>query len=188
MATATARMSAADRRQAVVAAALPHFARDGYRAASMDAIAADAGVSQPYLFRLFGTKRTLFLACCAHNLETIQAAFTEAAAGARTREERLRAMGRAYIALLDDRDHLLTQLQAYAACSDPEVREAVRWGYGELVALVRRETGATEGELWAFFAQGMLLNVAAALDLPGFAEQRNWAAAWRRPTELMRKI
>jgi AcrR family transcriptional regulator len=179
-------MSADTRREAVVAAALPHFARNGFRAASMEAIARDAGVSQPYLFRLFGTKRALFLACMARNLETVRGAFAEAAAGVDDPGERRGAMGRAYIALLGDRDQLLTQLQGYAACADPEIREAVRWGFGELVALVARETGASGPELWAFFAQGMLLNVAAALDLPEAAAGVAWAGDWSDPQELMR--
>src|SRR2546423_1997366 len=188
MAATAPRMTADDRREAIVAAALPHFARDGFQAASIDAVARDAGVSQPYVFRLFGTKRALFLACCLRNLETIKRTFQEAAAGAATREERLTAMGRAYIALLDDRDQLLTQLQAYAACADPEIREAIRWGYGELVELVRSETRVSDARLWAFFAQGMLLNVVAALDLPAHAEEAAWAAPWRKPDQLMRRL
>jgi AcrR family transcriptional regulator len=164
-AVSTTRQSADARRESIVAAALPHFARDGYRGASTDAIARDAGVSQPYVFRLFGSKRALFLACCAHNLARIHETFTAAAAGV-PREERLHAMGQAYLALLGDREDLLVQLQGYAASADPEIRDAIRWGYGELVDLVRRETGASDEELWTFFARGMLLSVAAALDLP----------------------
>src|SRR5256885_16916964 len=119
------RRPADDRREAIVAAALPHFARDGFQAASIDAVARDAGVSQPYVFRLFGTKRALFLACCQRNLETIRRTFLAAAAGAATREERLAAMGRAYLAPLDDPGPLLTHLQGYAARAAPQTRQAV---------------------------------------------------------------
>jgi AcrR family transcriptional regulator len=163
------RQTAGQRREAIVAAALPHFARDGYRGASTDAIAREAGVSQPYVFRLFGSKRNLFLACCAHSMESVRRTFAEAAAAA-PRGERLEAMGRAYTATLGDREDLLMQLQGYAACADPEIRAAIRWGYGELVDLVRRETGAADEEIWAFFARGMLLNVTAALDVGDPAE------------------
>jgi len=181
------RFTADERRAGVVAAALPHFARDGLRGASTDAIARDAGVSQPYLFRLFGSKRALFLACCGSSLEAVRRTFREAAAAA-SPDERLAAMGRAYIGLLADRTQLLMQLQGYAACADPDVQAAIRGGYGELVELVRAETGASDAELWRFFAHGMLLNVAAALDLPGVAPETPWAAPWAAPDDLMHTL
>ena len=59
---ATTRMTAQERRAAVLEAARDHFADHGYHGASTDAIARDAGISQPYLFRLFKTKKDLFIA------------------------------------------------------------------------------------------------------------------------------
>jgi hypothetical protein len=93
-------------------------------------------------------------------------------------------MGEAYIQLLADREELLFQMQAYAACSDPEIREPVRRGYGETLREVARISGAGREELWHFFAEGMLLNVIASLDLPGVAEAKDWAAYWAMPEEL----
>ena len=63
MAATKTRKSAEERREEIVSAAFEHFAQSGYNGASTDAIARDAGISQPYLFRLFRTKRELFLAC-----------------------------------------------------------------------------------------------------------------------------
>src|SRR3712207_2370472 len=130
------RMSADARREAIVAVALDHFAAGGLHGTSTDAIARDAGVSQPYLFRLFGTKKELFLACCRRNYEHVREAFSRAAAAAPP-DERMRAMGEAYRELLSDRRELLIQMQGYAACSDPEIQAVIRTNYGELLALVR---------------------------------------------------
>ena len=49
-------MTAEDRRELVLAAATRAFARGGYAGTSTDAVAKEAGVSQPYVVRIFGTK------------------------------------------------------------------------------------------------------------------------------------
>ena len=162
------RMSATDRRAEVVDIALGHFAAGGYQGTSTEAIAAEAGISQPYLFRLFGTKRELFLACCKAAHEAVLATFTEAAEGV-PREERFHAMGRAYVEMLENRRLLLFQMQQYAASSDPVIRAQVREGYLDLFAAVKRLTGAPDDDVWGFFGKGMLLNVVASLDLPDHA-------------------
>ena len=55
------------------------------------------------------------------------------------------------------------QMQAYAACDDPEIREAVRHGFGDLVAYAERVSGLPAAEVTRFFAMGMLLNVFASM-------------------------
>jgi AcrR family transcriptional regulator len=137
------RIPAAERREQVTAIALRHFAGGGFNGTSTEAIAAEVGVSQPYLFRLFSTKRELFLSCCAACNGRIRAAFRETAAEA-PEGERLTAMGRRYMELLEDRHLLRFQLQMYAACSDDEIRTEVRRLYGELIDEVREISGAPE--------------------------------------------
>src|ERR1700691_288653 len=56
------RLTAAGRREAVTDAAVHQFALDGCAGTSTETIAARAGISQPYLFRLFGSKKDLFIA------------------------------------------------------------------------------------------------------------------------------
>src|SRR5579871_6698829 len=60
--SATTRLSAEARRQAILEVAIPRFAVQGLYGTSTVEIAAAAGISEAYLFRLFGTKRALFLA------------------------------------------------------------------------------------------------------------------------------
>src|SRR5919197_6216499 len=97
------RKSAEERREEILAVAIRHFAEGGYHGTSTEAIAREAGISQPYLFRLFRTKRELFLACVDRCYAGVAQVFREAAAGLPP-EERLEAMGRAYVErLLPDR-------------------------------------------------------------------------------------
>jgi hypothetical protein len=83
-------------------------------------------------------------------------------------------MGAAYSELMSDRSLLLMQLQGYAACGDDDVREVVRRGYAHLYELVRELSGADPLELQGFFATGMLINVAAAMDLPQLFSDETW--------------
>ncbi len=173
----TLRQTAEGRREEVLLAAVEEFARAGFHGASTDAIARKAGISQPYLFRLFGSKKDLYLAavrrCFRRTLETMQAA----AEGLRG-EEAMHAMGHAYAELLStDPTMLQSQLQTYAAAlDDPDVRQAVRDGYGDLYTYVERVSGASEQTLASFFATGMLLNVVAAMGLHEGAPHEPWAA------------
>jgi AcrR family transcriptional regulator len=166
------RKSGAERREEILDAALPVFGELGLHGASTDEIARRAGISQPYVFRLFGTKKGLYLAlvarCFRQTLELMQ----RAAEGKRG-EEALEAIGTAYGELIAaDSVYLRNQMQAYAACEDPEIAEVVRLGYGDLVTYVERVSGADAESIARFFAQGMLLNVLASMN--GTAEA--WGA------------
>ncbi|MGH3030248.1 MAG: TetR/AcrR family transcriptional regulator [Gaiellaceae bacterium] len=163
------------RREEILDAAVKEFAHGGLHGTSTEDIATRAGISQPYLFRLFRTKKELFVASSRLCFGRVLAAFQEAADGKRG-DEAMRAMGNAYAQLLADRDLLLGQMQMYAACSDPEVRDAARAGFAELFRYVESVTGASTGEIRDFFARGMLMNVAAAVDLPQICgEDDSWA-------------
>ncbi len=177
MTTAT-RQTAEERREAVIAAARHEFAQHGLRGASTDTIARAAGISQPYLFRLFRTKKELFLAvneaCFARTLETFRAA-----ASGTSGDEALRAIGDAYRGLIaDDPTMLQGQLQAYAASVvDDEVRASTAQGYGRLVDYVETVSGADRQTVARFFATGMLLNVLAAMQYSSGDDPRDsWAA------------
>jgi AcrR family transcriptional regulator len=161
----TGRKSAEERREDVLEAAREVFAQHGLSGASTDEIARRAGISQPYLFRLFRTKKELFIAaierCFAETLETFQRA-----AEGLTGEEALRAMGASYGELIrSNPNRLRAQMQTYAACEDPDVRAVAQRGFGELVDFVERASGVDVDTLSRFFAKGMLINVVASMDL-----------------------
>jgi AcrR family transcriptional regulator len=154
----------------VLEAAVAEFAKHGLAGTSTEDVARAAGISQPYLFRLFPTKKGLFLALVDRCYRRVEDAFT-AAAGESTGDEALAAMAQAYERLLNDRTLLLLQMQAYAACDDPEIRAATRAGYKHLWEMVERITGLPFQTVVDFFAVGMLMNVAAAMDLPSVDER-----------------
>jgi AcrR family transcriptional regulator len=179
------RKSAGERREEILAVAIRHFAVGGYHGTSTEAIAREAGISQPYLFRLFRTKRELFLACCDRADEQLLEVFRDAVASAPSSDERLHHMGKAYVEkLLPDRHAILMQMQGYVASAEPEIQAHVRENFGRVVAEVTRLSGADAMEVWNFFAHGMLLNVTAALDLEAIAPKSEWAAAWAQPGSI----
>src|SRR5215218_4209610 len=158
------RKTAEERREEILVVALEEFGEHGLDGTSTDTIARKAGISQPYLFRLFGTKKELYLETVRRCLNETLALFQDAAAGRRG-DEALEAIGQAYMGLLRDRTRLRAQMQAYADCDDDEVRDVVREGYGRLVEYVERVSGAEPERIRDFFAFGMLLNVFASMDL-----------------------
>jgi AcrR family transcriptional regulator len=167
------RKSAQVRREEIIEAAMAAFALHGLHGTSTEAIAERAGISQPYLFRLFGTKKDLFLATIERGFRRTLATFQEAAAAAGPGEGVFRAMGMAYIELLADRKMLMGQLQAYAACDDPEVRELVRREFAAIYRFVESVSGGDGDGVHRFFKTGMLINTAAAMDLGALDEP--WA-------------
>jgi AcrR family transcriptional regulator len=177
MVTAT-RQTAEERREAVLDAARAEFSLHGLHGASTDRIARRAGISQPYLFRLFGSKKALYLEvverCFDRTLETFRAAATGTSG-----MEALQAMGQAYGQLVDsDRTMLQGQLQAYAAsCDDPDVRAVTARGFGRLVDYVEAVSGADSTGMARFFAGGMLFNVLAAMQVSLADEPKE---AWAR--------
>ncbi|HLX20804.1 MAG TPA: TetR/AcrR family transcriptional regulator [Gaiellaceae bacterium] len=159
------RLSAEERKDDVLDAALIEFAERGLAGTSTEDIARRAGISQPYLFRLFGTKKELFKATVNRCFRETLEMFQRAAEGKRG-EDALHAIGEAYMAQLEaDRTWLRAQMQAYAAAQDPEIRAVVRAGYGDLVAYVRRVSGADWPTVWQFFSTGMMLNVLASMEV-----------------------
>ena len=162
-ATTTERLTAPERREQILEAAVTVFAERGYEGASTDVIARMAGISQPYLFRLFGTKRELIIATVKRCFEDTEALFLRAAKGLEG-DAALEAIGAAYIDEIRRSPlKLRAQLQSYAACDDLAIRAVVADGFGSLVRLAERLTGLDSARLSAFFAQGMLLNVLAMM-------------------------
>jgi AcrR family transcriptional regulator len=171
MSSTAIRQTADERREAVLEAAAREFARKGLHGASTDAIAKDAGISQPYLFRLFGTKKDLYRATATRKMEETYQVFERASRG-KSGQEALHAMGEAYMGLIEDRERLLLMLQCFAGCEDADVREAVRHVWSDLVELAERASGESPEVISAFFAKGMLLNVMNAMQL--FEDPTPW--------------
>ena len=177
------RVPASERRDALIEAAIREFAHGGLHGTPVDKIARRVGVAQPYVFSLFGSKKELFLAAVERAYSKFADLFTEAAAEfdpaiALPEADATWAIANVYMDQLDDnRELLLMQQQAYAACDDDEVRTRVSELYDDQVELVRRLSGADDERLDEFFRYGMWINVQAALGKSDFCDHMEW----RRP-------
>ena len=179
------RLTADERRARVIAWATTEFAQRGLHGASTERIAAAAGISHAYVFRLFGTKKALFIACSEWSCAQIGASFQEAAdaygRGEIQAPTTLAAMGDAYMRLLSERrDHLLLQLHSFAASDDDEIRDSAQRSYGRIWCLVVGLSGCSDAEAQTFFGHGMRMNVAAAMKLEDVTgPDARWASVLR---------
>ena len=157
--------TAEDRREAVLEAAERVLPARGMLATPTMEVAKAAGISQAYLFRLFPTKADLAIAVVQRCNERIHRVFAEAAAQANAAgEDPIDAMGEAYVNLMQDRNLLLLQLHAHAACASvPEIREAMRDGFGRLVGFISEQAGGDGERVQRFLSHGMLINVLLAM-------------------------
>jgi len=153
------RHTADERRDEVIQAAVAEFAINGLHGTSTEMIAKRIGISQPYIFRLFPSKKDLFLAAVERCFDQVEAAFRAAVndpppaadlgrhMAVSPIDTRLHAMGHAYVRLLARRELVLFQMQAYAACSDEEVRQKVKQRWDRLMKLTAELSGAPANEL-----------------------------------------
>lgn len=180
-------MTGGERREQVLRIASEEFAASGLHGTSTETIARRAEITQAYVFRLFGTKKNLFI-------QVVEAAFermTEgmrSAAGDATGLEALAHMGRHYDAMLVDRTGLLLQLHGFAASADADVRDAVRASFGRMWRTVADRTGLDPVTVKTFIAYGMLLNDLAALEVDDLRDDWVRAARTRIRPGLFRHI
>lgn len=162
------RMNAGDRRELVLDAGMRAFARTGYAGTTTDAVAREAGVSQPYVVRIFGTKLELFLAVLDRAMEAINRAFVDEltrAAFDPDDEADWARLGATYMGLLVDRDLLMVMMHGILASGTPEIGVMSRDSMGR-VFRVLTSAGCTDDQARDFIAQGMLLNVLVAMEAP----------------------
>jgi len=178
-------MSGPERRSQVLGIAAGEFANHGLHGASIEAIAHEAGITQAYVFRMFGTKKALFAELVGAAFDRFSDGMSQAAQDVQgDRGDRgarglgaLALMGAQYYELLADRTTLLLQLQGFAACGDSEVRDLVRARLARMWDTVADATGLDPVTVKSFLAFGMLLNNVAALDVDEVDEP--WARGVR---------
>jgi TetR/AcrR family transcriptional regulator len=150
-------MAASDRRELVLTAATTVFGERGYAGTTTDRVALAAGVSQPYIVRMFGTKEKLFLAVLQRALDIMMTAFRRALAEKSDIPVHER-MGHAYADLLTDRGLLLSLMHGFVLGSDPEIGKLARYGFLEVYNFLKVDAGITPVDAADFLAQGMMLN------------------------------
>ncbi|MDI9900016.1 helix-turn-helix domain-containing protein [Rhodococcus sp. IEGM 1409] len=169
----TRRMSAPERRALVLAAATRAFAKGGYSGTSTDAVAKEAGVSQPYVVRMFGTKADLFHAVFTRALDEIVRTFNDKLDTVTidpSNPQFWAELGSAYGELVLDRDLLLVMLHGFATSTD-DVAAVSRTAMSGIYTLLRERTGCTPEQARSFIANGMLINNLLAMMAPEHAEE-----------------
>jgi len=161
---AAPRQTADERRVAVLDAATHEFGLRGLHGGSTENIARAAGISQPYLFRLFGSKKDLYLAACQRCSDDLHKVFARAAEG-HSGVEALYAMGEAYGQIMQDHDRLMLMLKSWTSCDDRDIARVTRSGWRNLVDLAEQASGEPASVVSRFFANGMLITIFMSLNL-----------------------
>lgn len=156
------RMKAEDRRELILTAATGVFGDYGYVGTTTDQIARAAGVSQPYVVRMFGSKERLFLEVLERALDRVLLAF-RAAIDEISDTPVNRRLGLAYFGLLGEHGLLLSLMHSFVLGSDPIIGEAARSGFLDVYRFLRDEAGFRPVEAQEFLAGGMLANTMIGL-------------------------
>jgi AcrR family transcriptional regulator len=159
------RMKAADRRELILEAATAVFGAKTYVGTTTDEVARAAGVSQPYVVRLFGTKEKLFIAVIERAYARLIEVFRAAMPG--DLEGRSERMGTAYTGLLAERGMLPVIATSTPLGGEPEIGRVARAGFSDIWRFLRDEAGMSAEDTRQFMATGMLINAIVGLRLTG---------------------
>jgi AcrR family transcriptional regulator len=165
MATRSSILSTAEvRRDTVIAAAVSEFALTGYLGTPVASVAARAKISPAYVFKLFPSKESLFVAALDHCMELTEAVLAEGADAApdTSPDAVLYSMGGAYAQLVADRELLMLQVHAQAAAGVPEIGLALRRGIKRLTEFSKSRSGASDAAVQNFLARGQLCHLLVA--------------------------
>jgi AcrR family transcriptional regulator len=158
-------MSSEERRADILLAAHAVFGARGYEGATTDEVARAAGVSQPYVVRLFGTKESLFLAVLHDALERLLEGFRAELASTHSDAPVQERMGAAYLELLQVRGLHQTLSHAFLLGGHPVIGPAAREGFVRVWRFLRDEAGFDPDTAQSFLAEGMLINTMIGLRL-----------------------
>ncbi len=168
------RLSADERRQAVLETACHMFCRSSYRGATTAEIAREVGVSEPVLYRHFASKRDLYLACLEEAWQHVRAMWDEALAAEEDPSKWVAAIGSAYLQAKKADKVFLVELWIQSlseASEDPEIRKHLREHifevHGYVVEIIRRAQKAggvikerdANAEAWIFISLGLLSTI-----------------------------
>lgn len=162
-----ARMRPEQRREMVLGVASDVFGARGYHGATTDQIARAAGISQPYVVRMFGSKEALFVEVVRHCLAQLLEGFRAALAELGDRPavaEVVSALAEAYLELARTRGVVhLSLMQSFLLGADPVIGEAARHGFLQMWDFLRHEAGLDVEQAHRFAEQGMMINTLLGL-------------------------
>jgi AcrR family transcriptional regulator len=195
MSTTRLRLTAEERRAALLEVACHFFSKGSYHGVTTAEIARGAGVTEPILYRHFASKRDLYLACLTAAWVDCRAMWDAAVTGEPDPARWLAAMGTSYLEARDKRGAVATLwVQALTEASDdPEIRRFVKRHMKEVheyvADVIRRSQEAggilpdrdADAEAWIFISLGLLATVGRRVGgmvddaFPGIiASRRRW--------------
>lgn len=167
-------MPAAERRELILGHASEVFGRRGYPGTTTEQIAQAAGISQPYVVRVFGTKEKLFVEVIERALGKLMVAFREVIrqrdAGEIAAGDLGLRLGQSYVDLIEDRGILMSLMQGFIQGHDEVIGQRARAGFLEIYRLLRDEARFPADQVRSFLADGMLINTLLAIGLPDHFE------------------
>ncbi|MCU1482131.1 MAG: TetR/AcrR family transcriptional regulator [Subtercola sp.] len=158
-------MRSDERRELILQAATDVFGKSGYVGTTTADVAKAAGVSQPYVVRLFGTKEQLFLDVINRALALLLAGFRSALDDTDSDVPLERRMGLAYVNQLNQHGLLLSLMHAFVLGREPVIGAAARHGFMAVYRFLRDEAGFDADQVQQFLAFGMLINTMIGLDM-----------------------
>lgn len=159
------RLSSQERREQIILAAIAVFGARGYVGTTTDEVARAAGVSQPYVVRLFGSKENLFLAAMDEALDRLMSSFRAALAAGDSAQTTKQNIGDAYVGLLRVRGLHQTVAHSYLLGGHPVIGPAARAGFTMVWRFFREEAGLDAEQARSFLAEGMLISTMIGLRL-----------------------
>jgi AcrR family transcriptional regulator len=168
------RLSAKERRTAVVETACRVFAKSSYHGSTTAQIARETGVTEPVLYRHFSSKRELYLACLAAAWERLRVVWDKALEGEEDPGMWLATLAKTYLQGRAADRIILVDLWIQAlteAADDLEIRrglrEQVREVHGYVADVIRRAQKAggivperdADAEAWIFISLGLLSTI-----------------------------
>ncbi len=192
------RLPGPERRATLLDAARDVFGREGYHAASMDAVARGAGVTKPTLYDHFPSKRDLYLALIDADLEVVRRTVSDALSAPTGNRERIRASFQAYFDFVDEHGPGFRLLMQEVVGADPDLRRRVGRVRASILAevaelIVRESEGRLDpahAETVALALVGMVETAAQRREPSGEPGARSEAVdtlvrlAWRGITGL----
>ncbi len=175
-------MPAAQRRAMILEAARGLFGSQGYNGTTTDQIAAAAGISQPYVVRMFGSKEALFLEVFHDTLTTLLDAWRETLAHLGPDDTVAHVIGEQFVDLAAKQGLHTMLLQGFVSGADPAIGAAARAGFLEMYRFLRDEAGIPDDQVQGFLGSGMIFAVMLAIDMPSLFDADSDAADLLRAT------
>jgi AcrR family transcriptional regulator len=158
------------RREELLSAATTAFARRGYFGTTTNEVAAEAGISQPYVVQYFGSKESLFLQVHERAGRIVSEQMRSVAAESAS----MSTFVADYKRIVVEPKLLLVIMHAIFAASVPSIGDRARKLFVEMYDILANEAHATPEQAYEFLGKSLLLNTMLAMDVESHLDENPW--------------